>query len=128
VSPSLVSHLVSLSAGCDVVVPRWESRYQPLLAVYRRTVLPFLADQLAKQELRPVFLFDKVRTRVVEEDEIRRFDPDGASFFNMNSPEDYQQALSRWHAGSQGTAGGGSLTCTVELFGVARLLTGTREI
>jgi molybdopterin-guanine dinucleotide biosynthesis protein A len=128
VVPSLVSHLVSLSAGSDVVVPRWERRYQPLLAVYRKTVLPFLADQLAKQELRPVFLFDKVRTRVVEEDEIRQFDPEGASFFNMNSPEDYEHALSRWHAGSHGLAGDGSLTCTVELFGVARLLTGTREI
>jgi molybdopterin-guanine dinucleotide biosynthesis protein A len=128
VVPSLISHLVSLSAGYDVVVPRWESRYQPLLAVYRRTVLPFLADQLARQELRPVFLYDKVRTRIVEEDEVRRFDPDGASFFNMNSPEDYQHALARWQAGSRGMAGDGSRTCTVELFGVARLLTGTREI
>jgi molybdopterin-guanine dinucleotide biosynthesis protein A len=128
VVPSLISHLLSLSAGCDVVVPRWENRYQPLLAVYRKTVLPCLADQLAKQELRPVFLFDKVRTRVVDEGEIRQFDPDGASFFNMNSPEDYQHALSRWHAGSRGMSGDGSLICTVELFGVARLLTGTREI
>lgn len=128
VAPPLVAHLLSLSAGSDVVVPRWEDRYQPLLAVYRRTVLPFLAGQLAKQELRPVFLFDKVRTRVVEEEEVRRFDPEGASFFNMNSPEDYERALSRWHRGSHGLEGGGAPTCTVELFGVARLLTGTREV
>ena len=126
VDPALISHLVSESAGWDVVVPRWDARFQPLFAVYRKTVLPLLADQLARQELRPVFLFDKVRTRVIEENEIRRFDADGSSFFNMNSPGDYQEALAAWRAG--GAAGEGSLNCTVELFGVARLLTGTREV
>jgi molybdopterin-guanine dinucleotide biosynthesis protein A len=124
-SPALISHLVSLRADYDIVVARWEDRFQPLLAVYRKTVLPFLETQLAKGDLRPVHLFDKVRTRCVEEDEIRRFDPDGASFFNMNRPEDYAEALTRWRSG----AGHQDLvTCTVELFGVARLLAQTREI
>ena len=131
IAPPLIAHLLSLSTGWDVVVPRWGERFQPLFAVYRRTVLPHLADQLAKEELRPVYLFDKVRTRIVDEDELRRFDPDGASFFNMNSPADYAEALSRWRAsalGAAGDAGDRSLTCTIELFGVARMLTGTREI
>ena len=97
-STALISHLVSLSADYDVVVPRWDGRLQPLLAVYRRTVLPHLERQLANGELRPVYLFDKVRTRMVEPDEIRRFDPEGDSFFNMNTPEDYAEAVKRWPA------------------------------
>jgi molybdopterin-guanine dinucleotide biosynthesis protein A len=97
-SAALISHLVSLAADYDVVVPRWEQRFQPLLAVYRKTVLPHLEHQLAQGELRPVYLFDRVRTRSVEEDEIRRFDPAGESFFNMNTPEDYAEALRRWPA------------------------------
>ena len=52
--------------------------------------------QLARGELRPVYLFDRVRTRRIDEEEIRRFDPDGSSFFNMNTPEDYAEALRRW--------------------------------
>jgi hypothetical protein len=39
-----------------------------------------------------------VRTRRVAEDEIRGFDPEGASFFNMNTPEDYAEARRRWAA------------------------------
>jgi molybdopterin-guanine dinucleotide biosynthesis protein A len=116
-SMALVSHLVSLITAYDVVVPHWQGRFQPLHAVYRRSVLPLLEAQIARGELRPIFLFDKVRTRRVDEDEIRRFDPDGMSFFNINTPDDYAAAQRLWPIG-----------CTVELFGVARLLAQTPKV
>jgi molybdenum cofactor guanylyltransferase len=118
-SASLISHLVSRITGHDVVVPHWQGRLQPLHAVYRRSVLPLLEAQLARNELRPVYLFDKVRTLTIDEDEIRRFDPDGSSFFNMNTPEAYAEALARWSE---------TIYCTIELFGVARLFANTREV
>jgi molybdopterin-guanine dinucleotide biosynthesis protein A len=95
-SARLITHLLSAIAEHDVVVPHWQQRFQPLHAVYRKSVAPLLAAQLARGELRLVSLFDKVRTRRIDEDELRRFDPDGASFFNMNTPEDYAEALERW--------------------------------
>jgi molybdopterin-guanine dinucleotide biosynthesis protein A len=95
-NPALISHLISAIPQYDVVVPHWQGRLQPLHAVYRRSVRPHLEAQLARGELRPVRLFDTVRTRRVDEEEIRRFDPEGASFFNMNTPDDYAEALKRW--------------------------------
>src|SRR5262249_19141909 len=92
----LVAHLASLIDGHDVVAPYWEDRFQPLCAVYRRGGLPHLKDQLERGELRPIYLYDKVRTRKVDEAEIRRFDPEGLSFFNMNSPQDYELAQQKW--------------------------------
>ncbi|HSK10775.1 MAG TPA: NTP transferase domain-containing protein [Vicinamibacterales bacterium] len=125
----LIAHLVSRSPGHDVVVPCWRGRYQPLHAVYRSTVLPVLGAQLQRGELRPVFLFDKVRTCRIGADEIRRFDPDGDSFANINTPQDYADALKR-HELARVTRGEprGSVECTVELFGVPRLIAGTREL
>jgi len=121
----LITHLISQIPDYDVVVPRWQGRLQPLHAVYRRSVLPLLEGQLARGELRPVLLFDRVRTRTIEEEEIRRLDPDGGSFFNMNTPEDYAAALERW----PGPFGPGKpIDCIVELFGVARLVANTREV
>lgn len=96
---SLIAHLVEVSPGHDVVVPRWHERLQPLHAVYRRAVLPLLEGLLAAGERRPVSLFARVRTLTVEEDEIRRFDPDGWSLFNINTPADYSQAVERWRLG-----------------------------
>jgi molybdopterin-guanine dinucleotide biosynthesis protein A len=119
---SLISFLISQISNYDVVVPYWQERFQPLHAVYRRSVMPLLKEQLERGELRPIFLYDKVRTRKIGEDEIRRLDPEGLSFLNMNTPEDYEEALKRWERMRL------SLTCTVELFGAARLLAKTREV
>jgi molybdopterin-guanine dinucleotide biosynthesis protein A len=126
----LISHLRSQLPEHDVVVPYWQGRFQPLHAVYRRSVLPLLAEQLARGELRPVHLFDRVRLRRIDEDEIRRFDPEGSSFFNMNTPQDYAEALKRWSDVSRhpGQGPAASIHCTVELFGVARLLARTSEV
>ena len=118
----LVENLASRLPEHDVVVPYWEGRFQPLHAVYRRSVLPLLERQLERGELRPVFLYDKVRTLKVEEDEILAFDPEGSSFFNMNTPEDYAAALARWQETPPGAC------CEVELFGVARLRARTSRV
>jgi molybdopterin-guanine dinucleotide biosynthesis protein A len=111
----LIAHLISQIADYDVVVPRWQNRLQPLHAIYKRKVLPLLDEQLARGQLRPVSLFDRVRTRTIDEEEIRRFDPEGESFFNMNTPEDYAAALERWkfrHAGRPGPFGPGTANLT----------------
>ncbi len=155
---SFIAHLISHIANYDVVVPFWQQRLQPLHAVYRRSVAPLLHEQLERGELRPIFLYQKVRTREVSADEISRFDPEGLSFRNLNSPEDYQAALTLWQNNRQKdqtetetetktemenaspsysslvtrhsslvtrpnpvSVSNLCLTCTVELFGVARL-------
>jgi molybdenum cofactor guanylyltransferase len=125
-----ISYLISQIANYDIVVPYWEGRFQPLQAIYRRSVLPLLKGQLERGELRPVYLFDKVRTCRIGEDEIRRFDPDGLSFFNMNTPADYDRALQHWDAlhRSAEAAPSGYVQCSVELFGAARLISKTKEI
>ena len=99
-STPLILELLRLRTQHDAVVPRWEGRLQPLFAVYRTTVRPVLGEQLRAGELRPVSLFEKVRTHIVDEAHVRRFDPEGTSFINMNTPGDYAAALERWGASS----------------------------
>lgn len=134
---SLISYLISQISNYDVVVPHWQERFQPLHAVYRTGVRPLLKEQLERGELRPIFLYDKVRTRKVDEEEIRRFDPEGLSFLNMNTPGDYQAALACWRdrqrievetAPFLAEAVPNSVTVSVELFGVARLVAKTKTI
>jgi len=125
---ALISHLTSQMSNHDVVVPHWENRFQPLHAAYRTSVLPLLKEQLDRGELRPVYLFDKVRTCRIGEDEIRRFDPEGLSFLNMNTPDDYERALQRWEELNGHKLKNDSVQCTVELFGMARLLAKTKTV
>jgi molybdenum cofactor guanylyltransferase len=117
----LIDYLLEQISDYDVVVPFWEERFQPLHAVYRTSVVPLLKQQLERGELRPIFLYDKVRTRKIYAAEIRRFDPEGLSFLNMNSPAEYDTALELWHKRN-------SISVSVELFGVARMLSKTRSV
>ena len=118
----LIAYLMAQIADYDVVVPYSQDRFQPLHAVYRKQVAPLLKAQLERGELRPIFLYDKVRTRKITEDEMLPLDPASLSFVNMNTAADYEDALKRWEKMRP------SLTCTVELFGAARLLAKTREV
>ena len=120
----LISHLISEIAHHDVVVPYWENRYQPLHAVYRTSVLPLLEEQLERGELRPIFLYDRVRTCKIDAEAIRRFDPEGLSFLNMNTQEEYKAALARWEERHSAE----TILVSVELLGVARLLAKTKDV
>jgi molybdenum cofactor guanylyltransferase len=129
-NPALIAHLISQISRYDVVVPFWEDRFQPLHAVYRTSVRGLLKEQLDRGELRPIYLFDKVHTCRIEEDAIRGFDPEGLSFLNMNTPDDYERALQRWsERNSSGNQKSDELvSCTVELFGMARMLAKTKMV
>jgi len=48
---SLITHLTSQIANYDVVVPYWQGRFQPLHALYRRSVAPLLKDRLRRAVL-----------------------------------------------------------------------------
>ena len=133
----LIAHLLAQLSDCDVVVPYWQERLQPLHAAYRRRVAPLLREQLDRGELRPISLYPKVRTREIHQDEIRRLDPEGLSFLNMNSPEDYQAALRMWKEKQRfetdtvlprSVSGTNSISVSIELFGAARLLAKTQSV
>ena len=95
--PAVVQHLVARLGDFDAAVPRWNDRLQPLTAVYRvAPAAAALADQFARGDLTLLSVFAHLRTHVIPPDDIRQVDPDGDSFFNMNTPADYEAALKRW--------------------------------
>ena len=91
----LLRHLLTVDPDADVVIPRVEGRTQQLHAVYARTCLPVIDDQLARDDFKIDRFFASVRVHVIEEDEVRRFDADLHSFRNINTESDWQavQAL-----------------------------------
>ena len=84
----LISHLVSLSPGYDIVIPRSEDGLQPLHAVYSRRCMPFMEDLLRQGNLKILDFFHRVKKREVPPEEILPFDPQMTSFLNLNTPED----------------------------------------
>ena len=91
--PGFVSEMIRLADGHDIAVMEIDGFPHPLSAVYRRDVLPQVEALLARDRLRPVFLFEAVRTRRVSPQEMRGVDPDLRTLRNLNTREDYEAAL-----------------------------------
>jgi molybdopterin-guanine dinucleotide biosynthesis protein A len=92
--PGFVSRMIELAADYDIAVMEIDGFPHPLSAVYRRTTLPYVESLLAQDKLRPVFLFDAVRTRRVQPPEMTSVDPHLYTLRNLNTREDYLEALS----------------------------------
>jgi molybdopterin-guanine dinucleotide biosynthesis protein A len=92
--PGFVKHMIKLLGDHDIAVMEIDGFPHPLSAVYRRTTLPHVEALLAADRLRPVFLFDAVRTRRVRPEEMISADPQLLTLRNLNTREDYLAALS----------------------------------
>jgi molybdopterin-guanine dinucleotide biosynthesis protein A len=90
--PGFVSQMLDLVRDYDIAVMEIDGFTHPLSAVYRRSTLPYIEDLLANDRLRPVFLFDAMKTRRVRPEEMKA-DPDLRTLRNLNTRADYEQAL-----------------------------------
>lgn len=89
--PTLDAHfvlsLLARAQGADIVMPRLpDGRLEPLLAVYRKTVVPVAEAVLARGGRRIVELLDHLRVHYVSGEA-------PAWYRNLNTVEDYQEWL-----------------------------------
>ena len=91
-NPRLVRFLVEQAVGYDLVIPRTAHGLQPLHAVYAKSALPAIEQQLHRQQWDLCALVPKVRAKIIEPALMAPYDPEGLSCFNLNTPEDYAQA------------------------------------
>ena len=89
---ALLHYMIQLSVGFDLVVPRVGDLVEPLHAVYSKNCLVPIERLLNQGNLRVSTLFDLVKVRYVEADEIDSFDPKHLSFFNVNTEADLEMA------------------------------------
>jgi len=93
-SRPLLRHLWGLlNRDTDAVMPLWEGKEEPLHAFYRRTCLSAIEKALDGGRRRFVDFLPDVRVRYVTHDELRRLDPEGRSFWNVNYPSDLARIL-----------------------------------
>ncbi len=88
----LLRYMSELTPGNDAVVPRLGDWLEPLHAIYARSCLGPIEVQMQRGELTLCNLFDRVKVRYVESEEIDRFDPRHLSFFNINTQADLEKA------------------------------------
>lgn len=84
--------LAAVTPHVDAVVPRTASGFEPLLAVYAKRCLKPVEAQLARRRFKIDLLFERLRLKTLEEEQLRGCDPDLVSLFNINTPDDLARA------------------------------------
>lgn len=62
-------------------------------AVYGQSCLTVMESRLAQGRYRLRDVLDALRVRWVDDDEVRRVDPEGRSFLNANTPQDWRELM-----------------------------------
>jgi len=93
VNPAFLEHMIRRSKGYDVVVPIHNGQEEPLCAIYRKTCLKTIYDQISSQKFKITEFYKNVR--------VLRLNPSDSGFsendmfFNINYPTDIKEALKR---------------------------------
>lgn len=89
----VVAALCAMAGGYDAIIPEVGGRLQPLHAVYRKACAQSVAEMVARGQTRMVEIVDALSARIVAESELRPLDPKLLSFTNVNTPDEYRNAL-----------------------------------
>lgn len=92
VSTSLLRYMIGVSQGFDFVLPRVNDLFEPLHAIYSKDCIQPIEKILNQGKKVIIDLFNYVKVRYVEADEVDRFDPQHLSFFNINTREELELA------------------------------------
>lgn len=88
----LIRHMVEVRGDFDAVVPRMDWMLEPLHALYSKKCLPAIQEAIGRDEHQILKCFARMRVRYIDEEELRLWDQDLRSFFNINKPQDLPEA------------------------------------
>lgn len=92
--PGLVRYIIETHRG-EATVPVFRGRPEPLAAVYSRAAARTMEEMLNRRRGSLTDMLSRLSVRMIEEAEWRKHDPEGTSFCNINTLEDYERAFGK---------------------------------
>lgn len=95
VSAPLLEHLTTIlyETDADAALPSTEGGLEPLHAVYRRaTCLPLVNNALENDIWKMIGWHEQAKVRILTPQETRQHAPYPRTFWNLNTPEEFQEA------------------------------------
>ena len=89
INPQVVRSICTEADSADVVLPVHAGGFEPLHALYRKSCIDAIAEQLEAGQRRIVSFFPQVHVRNLTDESWLDLDPQGLSFRNINTPEEY---------------------------------------
>ena len=93
VNKAVIMHLASMRAGYQAVVPVVQEHVQPLAAFYATNTLNEMRNSFATGDMSLRGVLEKIKVKYISEVELRANDPQLRSFFDLDTPQDFEQAV-----------------------------------
>jgi molybdopterin-guanine dinucleotide biosynthesis protein A len=90
----VIQYLVGLKEEGDIIIPRSAVGVHPTHALYSKRCLPAMEQMVMTRQLRirDLLTAGDIRVRYVDISELKDADPEGYSFFNVNTPKELEDA------------------------------------
>ncbi|OGR84881.1 MAG: hypothetical protein A2901_00790 [Elusimicrobia bacterium RIFCSPLOWO2_01_FULL_54_10] len=92
VRPELIQALWRARSGCQAVVPVWEGKRQPLCAFYSQAAKNEIGRAIERKDFAVRAVLDSLPVHFLDEDSVRVTDPEGRTFNDIDTQEDYERA------------------------------------
>ena len=92
INTKLIEKMIELRTGHDAVVPYLDDFPEPTHALYSKKCLPHIKKYLDKNQLKISNFFKEVNIKKLNNQIIKKHDPDLLSFFNINNEKELNVA------------------------------------
>jgi molybdenum cofactor guanylyltransferase len=95
-NPATVQYFTEVKRDRDVVMAKLQNGLQPMHALYHRRCLPVMEGLIQTRELKiqQLAAHPSLRVHVITPADFGEIDPEGRSFYNVNTPSDLETARS----------------------------------
>jgi len=90
---SHIMHHASRNKGWDAAIPVFDGKSQPLLGIYSKRIIKNMEDEIKKGNRSLREFIKKLDVLYIAEEKVKAIDPEGKSFVNINTSEDYEEAM-----------------------------------
>jgi len=93
---AVIAQFTGRRATADIVMAKIESRLHPMHAVYGKRCLPVVERMIRARQLKiqEIVSQSSLRVQYITEADLLTVDPSGRSFYNVNTPADFEVARS----------------------------------
>jgi len=93
---NLIEYMIQQIGESDIVIPSSSRGFETLFAIYSLNCLETIRREIELRNLKLLDILNFYKVKYISQEEIEKFDPEEFSFFNVNSPKDYEKALKIW--------------------------------
>jgi len=97
INADLISLLIERGSSAerrwDAVIPVFEGRPQPLFGIYARGIIKTIEEMIRHGRRSLTEMLKMVETLYISDGDVKAIDPEGRSFININTMEEYERLM-----------------------------------